>query len=372
MTTTKVLLTGAGGFTGSHVLRHLLMNTNWNIICPVTFRHRGNGDRIASSVWGNDAWHQRVQVDMVDLTAPIPETVAHRWGDVDYILNVASESHVDRSLDDPVPFVRNNVELILNVLEYARVVKPRLFLQMSTDEVFGPAPHGYDNKEWDSLIPSNPYSASKAAQESIAISYWRAYGVPLIITNTMNLFGEMQHPEKYFAKVICAIQRDESVPVHVGPNGEMGSRFYIHARNFADAWLHLIRLYDDPGAHLVRMGDSDEDPAHYAFSAEVKNDRIIGSPKLPMYPLGDDRPARYNIVGDREVNNLELAELIASHMGKSLKWEPINFHSSRPGHDLRYALNGIKLANTGWKSPTSFEDSVRNTVRWMLAHPEWL
>lgn len=168
---TTVLLTGAGGFTGAHVLRHLLVNTPWKIICPVTFRHRGNSDRIASSLVGNDAWHRRVTVDMIDLTAPIPDTVVNRWGPVDYVLNVASESHVDRSIDHPVPFVRNNVDLILSVLEYARQARPRLFLQMSTDEVYGPAPGGYDYREWDPLVPSNPYSASKAAQESIAISY---------------------------------------------------------------------------------------------------------------------------------------------------------------------------------------------------------
>lgn len=352
---TRVLLTGAGGFTGSHVLRHLLMNTDWEIICPVTFRHRGNSDRIASSLHGNDAWHRRVTVDMVDLTAPISPTVAARWGEIDYILNIASESHVDRSITDPVLFVRNNVDLVLNVLEYARRVQPRLFLQMSTDEVYGPAPIGYDCAEWDPIVPSNPYSASKAAQEAIAISYWRAYGVPLIITNTMNLFGEMQDSEKYFAKIIRCIFRGESVPVHVGPNGEVGSRFYIHARNFADAWLHLIKLYDD------------------AAAPHVTRDRgLDGTLALPTYALGDELPARYHIVGDREVNNLELAELIASHVGRPLKWEPVNFHSSRPGHDLRYALDGRKLAAAGWRSPVSFEDTVASTVKWMMEHPEWL
>lgn len=352
---TRVLLTGASGFTGSHMLRHLLMNTNWDVVCPVTFRHRGNTDRIASALVGNDAWHRRVKVDMVDLTAPISATVAHRWGEIDYILNIASESHVDRSLTDPVPFVRNNVDLILNLLEYARQAEPRLFLQMSTDEVYGPAPNGVNYMEWDTHIPSNPYSASKSAQEAIAISYWRAYGVPLIITNTMNLYGEMQDSEKYFAKIIRQIMHGEKVTVHVGPDGEQGSRFYIHARNFADAWLHLIRQYDNSNAPRF-----------------LRERGLDGTLSLPMYPLGDDRPARYHIVGDREVTNLELAEIIAGHMGKPLNWEPVNFHSSRPGHDLRYALDGTKIAETGWKSPVSFEESVESTVHWMLAHPEWL
>lgn len=343
---TTALLTGAGGFTGSHMLRHLLMNTDWKIICPVTFRHRGNTDRIASALHGNDEWHRRVTVDMVDLTAPISQTVAARWGHVDYILNIASESHVDRSIEDPVPFIRNNVDLVLSLLEYARVVQPKLFLQMSTDEVYGPAPIDYDCKEWDPIVPSNPYSASKAAQEAIAVSYWRAYGIPLIITNTMNLFGEMQDSEKYFAKIIRCILRGESIPVHVSPNGEIGSRFYIHARNFADAWLHIIKLYDS--SDTARMTD------------------------LPMYATGADRPARYHIVGDREVTNLDLVEIIGSHTKLPVKWHSVDFHSSRPGHDLRYALDGTKLAETGWKSPVSFEDSVKHTVEWMLEHPEWI
>lgn len=346
----RVLLTGAGGFTGSHVLRHLLANTDWQVVCPVTFRHRGNSDRIASAIQGHDSWHRRVDVTMCDLTAPIPWTVVERWGEIDYILNIASESHVDRSLVDPVPFVRNNVDLALSVLEYAKVVKPRLFLQMSTDEVFGPAPNGVNYREWDPHVPSNPYSASKSAQEAIAISYWRAYGVPLIITNTMNLFGEMQDTEKYFAKIMRAVLHGEKVTVHVGPSGEVGSRFYIHARNFADAWLHLIRYHDD--------------------EEDYPRDRIPSS--LPTYAWGSDRPARYNVVGDQEVSNLELAQLIAAEMNTPLDWTPVNYHSSRPGHDLRYALDGTKLAATGWKAPVPFEESVRHTVQWSLAHREWL
>lgn len=344
--TTRVLLTGAGGFTGSHMLRHLLVNTDWEIICPVTFRHRGNGDRISSALVGNDEWHKRVTIDMVDLTAPIPATTVTRWGAIDYILNIASESHVDRSITDPVPFVRNNVDLILNLLEYARLVEPKLFLQMSTDEVYGPAPVGYDCIEWDPIIPSNPYSASKAAQEAIAVSYWRSYGVPLLITNTMNLFGEMQDTEKYFAKIVHHVMNDEEVPVHVSPDGEAGSRFYIHARNFADAWLFLIRHY---------MGD------------ETKAVSEI----LPSYDNGDDTPARFNIVGDREVTNLELAQIIADEIGKPLRWTPVNFHSSRPGHDLRYALDGGKMSALGWESPLTFEESVHDTVNWIMKHPEW-
>ncbi|WP_354643843.1 dTDP-glucose 4,6-dehydratase [Kitasatospora camelliae] len=335
---TRVLLTGAGGFVGSHVLRHLLVNTDWHIVCPVTFRHRGNGDRIASALVGNDAWHQRVDVVMCDLAAPISTTTAVRLGDIDYILNVASESHVDRSIEQPGPFIRNNVDLILNLLEYARLVRPRMFLQMSTDEVFGPASPDHDHHEWDTICPSNPYSASKAAQEAIAISYWRTYAVPLVITNTMNIIGEMQDAEKFVPRTMRALAAGKRPIVHVSPAGKPGSRFYLHARNLADAWLWLIR------------------------NAEVQT-----------YADGHDRPTRYNVVGEREVDNVEMVGLIADAMGLG---EPeldlVDFHSSRPGHDLRYALDGAKLAKAGWKPPLRFADSLRSTVQWTMDHPQWL
>lgn len=333
----RVLLTGAGGFVGAHTLRHLLMNTDWHIVCPVTFRHRGNGDRIASSIENRPDYQQRVDVVMCDLAAPISATTINRFGDIDAVLNIASESHVDRSIHDPVEFTRNNVELMLNLLEYARLIKPKVFLQMSTDEVFGPADSGYAHGEWDPPIPSNPYSASKAAQEAICISYWRTYDVPLILTNTMNMFGEMQDVEKYFPKVMRHIQRGEAVPVHASPEGVVGSRHYLHARNFADAWLYLLNNLK---------------PALYG---EV------------------DRPHRFNVAGDVEVDNLEFARMIGAAMGVSdPKLELVDFFATRPGHDLRYALDGSKLAAIGWKAPVSFEQSLTKSVQWTLEHPEWL
>jgi dTDP-glucose 4,6-dehydratase len=333
---TRVLLTGAGGFVGSHVLRHLLVNTDWDIVCPVTFRHRGNGDRIASALVGNDRWHQRVEVILCDLAAPISSTTALRFGDVDYILNVASESHVDRSIAEPADFIRTNTELMLNVLEYARMARPKMVLQMSTDEIYGPAPRGYEHREWDAVLPSNPYSASKAAQEAIAISYWRTFGVPLVLTNTMNIIGEMQDPEKFVPKTMRSLLRGERPTVHVSPEGQPGSRFYLHARNLADAWLWLLR------------------------NGEVQT-----------YTDGHDRPARFHIVGEREVTNIEMVDLIAGMLGVDPAYELVNFHESRPGHDLRYALDGSKLAKAGWKAPLGFEESLRSTVNWTLAHPKW-
>lgn len=334
----KVLLTGASGFFGSHLLRHLLINTDWEFVCPCSWQHKGTPERILNALEGHDK--KRVTVITHDLSAPFTEVTKKRIGKVDIILNIASNSHVDRSITDPVPFVQGNVNLALYLLEYAREVKPELFLQFSTDEVMGAAPIGVNHKEWSAIIPSNPYSASKAAQEAIAISYWRTYGVPLIITNTMNLSGQTQDPEKYPAQCIRKINNGEVVTIHGTPTN-IGSRFYIHARNAADAVLYIINNLK---------------PKMWKDGGEV------------------DRPDRYNIVGEVELNNLELAQMIAKILGKELKYEFLDFHSSkvRSGHDRRYGLDGSKLRELGWKPPEDFESSLRSTIEWTLKNPQWL
>lgn len=337
--TKRVLLTGGAGFVGSHAVRHFLTNTDWHLILPVSFRHKGLPFRIQSAIEGLDG--NRVTVVMTDLSAPIDGYTRSVIGPVDYIVNFASESHVDRSITEPVPFIRNNVDVMLNLLEYARKVKPEMFIQISTDEVYGPAPDGYAHKEWDTFIPSNPYSASKAAQESIAISYWRTYDVPVVLTNTMNMIGEMQDPEKFVPMVIQKALRGEEIPIHAAPGGRVGSRFYLHARNLADACLFLLK-----------------------------------NTAPQMYRHGADRPDKWHIVGEREIDNLSMAQLI----GKILYDEAgvgqitvnlVDFHTSRPGHDLRYALDGSKIAELGWTPPVPLEDSLRKTIQWSLQNEMW-
>ena len=203
----------------------------------------------------------------------------------------------------------------------------------NTDEIYGQAPLGINHKEWSPIIPSNPYSASKAAQEAIAISYWRTYRVPVIITNTMNVFGERQDKEKFIQLVIDKVRKEEEITIHSYPDGKTaGSRFYIHARNVADAILH-----------------------------------IITNVKPVMYPEAD-RPERFNVVGEKEVDNLSLAKLIATYIGKDLIYKMVDFHSSRPGHDCRYALDGEKLAKIGWKPKVNFEESLKRTLTYSQ-HP---
>jgi dTDP-glucose 4,6-dehydratase len=265
-------------------------------------------------------------------------------GSVDAIMNLASESHVDRSIADPVAFTANNTALMMNLLEYARYVRPKLFLQMSTDEVYGPAPEGMEHAEWSAVRPSNPYSASKAAQEAFCFAYWRTYGVPVVITNAMNIFGETQDPEKFLPMVVRRMLRGEEITVHVGPDGKPGSRFYLHARNFADAWLWLARNH-----------------------------------RPAMYGDGTDRPDRFNIAGEMEIHNDSLVTAVAAALCEKIpgftnesRIKSVEFHASRPGHDLRYALDGSKIRAAGWKQPVTFGESLSRTVHWYADHREWL
>lgn len=328
----RVLLTGAAGFLGAHCLAHLLDETDWHIVCPVTFRHKGLPERIIEVV--GDRW-DRVDVVKCDLSCPISAMTEDAFGEIDYVINYAAQSHVARSIANPVQFVRDNVDIALNLMEYARATKPRAFIHISTDEVYGPAALGHQHAEWDPILPSSPYSASKAAQEAIAISYWRTYDVPLVLVNCMNLIGEMQDPEKYTAMIITKVLRGEKLSVHASADGEIGSRFYLHARALADAVLFLTRR------PVSRRAE------------------------------GASRPDRWNVVGERELDNLELAQLVAKLLGRELDYELVDYNGIRPGHDMRYALDGSKIAEAGWVSPISFDEGLDRLIRWSLARPEW-
>lgn len=324
----RILLTGISGFVGSHLMSHLLKNTDYEIVGIASWQHKGMPTRIQDDE-NYKKNMDRVKIITHDLSAPFTPDLVERIGHIDVILNLASDSHVDRSITEPVPFVKNNIDIVLNMLELAREIKPKIFIQFSTDEVYGQAKKNEYHKEWEVIKPSNPYSASKAAQEAIAISYWRTYGVPLIITNTMNIFGQFQDKEKYIPLVIDKVMKGETVMIHGYPDKkEAGTRFYLHARNIADAILFMIKNVE---------------PRQY--------------PEVDM-------PERFNVVGKVELDNLTLAQMIAKELGKELKYEIVSFHSSRPGHDLRYALDGSKLQSYGYSYPVSFEDSLKETINW--------
>ena len=357
------VLSGAGGFVGSHVLRHIMANTDWTVTCICSWRHKGTPERIKSALMDSSGkrlnmdYAKRTKVITHDLESPLPERTKNRIGEVDYILNIASNSHVDRSIDNPVPFVSGNVNLSLTMLELARELKPEVFLQFSTDEVYGPAPHGIDFEEWSPIIPSNPYSGSKGAQESVVTSWWRTYDVRVIMTNTMNVTGQTQDPEKFPAQLIRKIYNGDKVTIH-GREGDIGSRHYIHARNVADALLFIINNLP-PTMYQDGFINENPDPVFV---------RLYGEEIAKQIQV----PDRYNIVGETELDNLEFAQMTANLMGKELKYELEDFHLTRPGHDRRYALSGKKLKDLGWQPPETFEESWKTTIDWTLEHKNWL
>ena len=265
-----------------------------------------------------------------DLINPLPEGIIKEIGEVDYIVHMAAETHVDNSIVDPRLFIRNNVDSTLNMLEYARSLPNlKMFFYFSTDEVFGPALGDTMYKEWDRHKPTNPYSASKSAAEQMCVAWENTYKIPLMIVNVMNAFGERQHVEKFIPLCVKKMLNNEKIYIHSYPDKvTAGTRFYIHGRNIAAAVLFLI------------------------------NNGTIGE--------------KYNISGEREVSNLEMAQMIAKFMGKELDYEMVDFHSSRPGHDLRYGLDGNKLFNMGFELPVDFEHSLQKTVEWTLENRKWL
>lgn len=335
----RLLLTGGAGSIGIHTLSHIMKITDWDVVVVDSFRHRGYCDRLATHFANHPDDEKRTLVVTHDLTAPFSELTKKKIGKIDYIINMASLSDVEASIQEPVPFVMNNIALVLNMLEFAREAKPEVFIQISTDEVFGPTKGKNDGyKEWDAKVPSNPYAASKSCQEEIAISYWRSYGVPLVITNTMNNYAEMQSSSKFPVMIQKAVAEGKEITIHGNEKGEIGSRSYIHSQNFANALIFIIKNL----------------PPHLHVHGEI------------------DKPDRYNIAGERQLDNLELAKLIAELMGKELKYKMADVHIQRPGHDRHYGLDDSKLRSLGWIHPVPFEESLKNVVKWQSEHPEWL
>lgn len=324
----RALVTGGAGFIGHHLVEHILRATDWRVVVLDRLDTSGSLQRLTEiSDWGR----HRKRVDFVwhDLKAPIPSRLAAQIGVVDYVFHLAAGTHVDRSITDPLAFVYDNVVGTAHALEWARANPPGRFLYMSTDEVFGPAAQDAAYREWDRYNAGNPYSATKAGAEELCLAYHNTYGVPVQIVHCMNAIGERQHVEKMVPNTIRKVRDGEIVTIHANKTKtQAGSRFYIHARNIADALLFVL-------SH----GDTGN---------------------------------KFNIVGEREVDNLELAQMIAHHVGRPLRYEMVDFHSSRPGHDLRYALDGSKLADMGWSPPVSFDAGLERVVKWTLLHPEWL
>ena len=229
---------------------------------------------------------------------------------------------MDRSIQNPVSTIENNVRIMLTMLEYARAHPPETFLLFSTDEVYGDSSPLVD--ETQALRPSNPYAASKAAQEMISIAYWRTYRVPVIITNSSNVVGSGQDPEKFIPKIIRAIKAGETIKVHAA-NGVVGMRYWNPVQNVVTA----LDVALEAGPTFKSHG-----------------------------------PNRYHLPGGEEHSNLDVARMVAAALSMTLDYEVMEVGDLRPGYDQRYPkIEGKELIELGWTPAITLKECIDRLVR---------
>ena len=338
----RVLITGLCGFIGHHVAEHLLTHTDWELIGLDRIDATSTLHRLKSIPdWEKLA--PRVRFVWHDLRAPINDFVDKQIGDVDVLIHMAASTHVDRSITDPLMFVQDNVVGTAHLLDWwrrrqarenglSRRQHPGVMVHFSTDEVFGPAEGDYFFKEWDRYKSASPYSATKAGAEELCCAFSNTYKLRIAVVRVMNVIGERQHPEKFVPNTLAKLLRGDEILIHANQDcSTIGTRYYLHASNVARA-LHW----------LINRRDS--------------------------WPLFD----KWNLSGEREVSNLEMAQLLAKYADKPLRHRLVDSDQLRPGHDLRYAIDGTKLRQAGFTYPLNFEQSLERIAKWTLAHPEWL
>ena len=307
----RILVTGAAGFIGRHFVRYLLDKTDWHI---TVLDRLGEGSKLAD-LWGLP----RVEFEWHDLRAPMRAVSAQYR----YIVHMAAGSHVDRSIKDPLGFVADNVVGTAHMLEFARRVDGlEKFLHFSTDEVFGAAANGKAFDEYDSFYPTNPYSASKAAAEALCPAWANTFGLPIVVTRCTNVAGPGQDGEKFIPSTIAKVGRGEVVQIH-SRNGAASSRKYIDVADVCSA-AHTV---------LTRGG--------------VISGRGSGC---------------YNIAGETDYSNVDVAARIAELMGKTLAWELVEDPPGRPRPDLRYDLNNARLRNLGWEQRVPLESTLKRIL----------
>jgi len=336
----NVLVTGGCGFIGHHVINAIIERTDWNIVSLDRLDYSGNMNRLHEIM--NDypqSTQKRVKIVFHDLKAELNPLITNFIGPVDTILHLAAASHVDRAITHPMEFVNDNIIGTANLLEYARRLHGlHKFLYFSTDEIFGVAPPGVEYCERARYNSTNPYSASKAAAEELCVAWENTYKIPMVVTHTMNVFGERQTPEKFIPLCIRRIANGEKISIHAdSTRTQAGSRFYIHATDVADALLFILQ----------------KNPA--------------GS-----MDYGGAKCKKFNIVGKEEVDNLTVAQMIARAQDKPLIHEMVDFHTSRPGHDLRYALSGDLMRERGWEPTVSFQERIFQVTDWYIQNRRWL
>lgn len=304
----RLLVTGGAGFIGSNYVRHVLDTTDAEVTTLDALTYAG--DR--SNLDGVDSdRHEFVEGDITDR-----ELVAGLVPTADVIVNFAAESHVDRSIEGARPFVRSNVAGTQTLLDAANDHGVDRFVQISTDEVYGEIEEGFFT-EGDRLHPRNPYAATKAGADHLALSYHETHDVPVVVTRSSNNFGPRQHGEKLIPKLIQRAAADKSLPIY-GDGSNVREWTYVEDNCRA---IDLVRCEADPG--------------------DV-----------------------YNIGSGAERTNLEIAHAVLDAVGASE--DLIEFVEDRPGHDQRYALDASKVRSLGWEPEWTFEEGLERTIDYYL------
>ena len=313
----KLLLTGGAGFIGSNFIHHILGKyPTYKIINLDKLTYCGNLDNLRE-VEDNQNY-KFIQGDICD-RAKIAEIFESEKPD--FVINFAAETHVDRSILDPHTFTETNVLGTHILLETAKKFGIEKFLHISTDETYGSVENG-KFKEDDILMPNSPYSASKASADLLARSYYKTFSLPVIITRSSNNYGPYQFPEKVIPLFISNILEGKKVPL------------YGTGKNIRD-WIFVLDNCEGIDAVL-----------HNGKIGEI-----------------------YNIGGGNEVTNLELTRIILDELGKDES--QIEYVEDRLGHDFRYALDIEKAKKIGWEPKHSFEEAIRETIKWYLENKDW-
>jgi len=311
----KLLVTGGSGFIGSNFVRHVLAtHPDDRVVNLDKLTYAGNPANLADIE--RDPRYAFVQGDVCDA-----KVVREAARGVDAIVNFAAETHVDRSLREPDAFLRTDVFGVFTLLEAVKELKIPRLLHISTDEVYGSVERG-SSREIDPLRPSNPYSASKAGGDMLALAYWQTHRLPVLITRSSNNFGPSQYPEKVIPLFVTNALDDQPLPL------------YGDGKNVRD-WLYVL---DNCAAIdlVLRKGGEGE---------------------------------VYNIGGGHEVENVVLTRQILQLTGKPESLiKPVK---DRPGHDRRYSLDSKKVRQLGWTPRHRFPDALATTVAWYREHETW-
>lgn len=307
----KVLVTGGCGFIGSHFLRLLLeRRPDVHVVNLDALTYAG--DRANVEDLEGYSRYQFIKGSIASMTR-VDQAMENS---PDVVVNFAAESHVDRSLEGPVEFVRTNLEGTVRLLEMARRRRVKRFVQISTDEVYGSCDDGRPFEEGDPLHPNNPYSVTKAAADQMVLAYARSFGMEVVITRSTNNYGPYQHPEKFIPVIITRALEEKSIPI------------YGDGRQMRD-WLYV-------------------------------GDNCAGI----LAALEKGKPGQiYNLGGGNEMVNIDIVRQVLGLLGKSEAL--MSFVEDRPGHDRRYSINGKKTAwELDWLPETPFGDGLRDTVNW--------